>query len=95
MTSSLWPVPSIGTLALRALRRHPDRIAFVDDSGSLSYAATTDMIGRFQHVLAAHGLSAGDRLAVLAGNSAQAWSLGIAAQASRITMSWIDRKSVV
>jgi fatty-acyl-CoA synthase len=89
MTDDLWSVPTIGALTLRALRRHPDRIAFVGDSGPLSYAATVDLIGRFQHVLAAHGFSAGDRIAVLAGNSAEAWCVGMAAQASRMMVSWL------
>ena len=58
-TETVTPTPALhsgatmGSLVLRTLRRYPDRTAFVTATGSLSYAATADLIGRFQHVLAA------------------------------------------
>jgi fatty-acyl-CoA synthase len=87
LTGPRWSGPSLGGLTLRALRRHPERIAFVSDSGSLTYAAAEDLIARFQHVLAARGLRKGDRIAVLGGNSAEAWCAGAAAQASGMAVS--------
>ncbi|GAA5164453.1 AMP-binding protein [Pseudonocardia eucalypti] len=85
----LWPGPTIGTLTLRALRRYPDRIAFAEDSGQLSYGGAAELIGRFQRVLEARGLRRGDRVGLLAGNTAQAWCAGMAVQASGMATSWL------
>ncbi|MEN3299284.1 AMP-binding protein [Pseudonocardia sp.] len=94
-TETVTPAPALhsgatmGSLVLRTLRRYPDRTAFVSATGSLSYAATADLIGRFQHVLAAHGLVRGMRVGLLAGNSAEAWCAGMAVQASGMATSWL------
>ena len=49
--------PTVGGQALRRrLARYPDRVAFVSGSGSLTYAAALDLIGRFQAVFASKGL---------------------------------------
>lgn len=72
--------PTLGTLVLRALRRHPGRTAFSWEGGDLSYAATTDLIGQLQAVLARHGVQRGRCVAILAANKAGAWCAGIAAQ---------------
>lgn len=85
----LWTGTTVGGLVLRALRRYPDRTAFAADTGALSYSAATDLIGRLQQVLAAHGLRRGDRVGLLAGNSAEAWCAGVAVQASGMAASWL------
>lgn len=72
--------PTLGSLVLRALARHPGRCAFAWDGGRLSYAATADLIGRLQAVLAGHGVQRGRCVAVLAANKASAWCAGVAAQ---------------
>ncbi|MGU3587214.1 AMP-binding protein [Rhodococcus sp. C26F] len=88
-TLDLSPGPTAGTLVLRVLRRYPNRIAFTDATKQLSYAGAADLIGRFQHVLSAHGLRRGDRVAFLSGNSAEAWCLSVAAHASGMVVSWL------
>lgn len=80
---------TMGSLVLRALRRYPDRIAFTGAHGSLTYAAAADLIGRIQHVLHARGLRRGERVGLLAGNTAEAWCAGVAAQASGLATSWL------
>ena len=57
--------PTASALLLRALSRHPDRIAFRWDGlagrSELSYRATAEAIGRLQAVFAAAGLARGTR----------------------------------
>jgi fatty-acyl-CoA synthase len=60
-----WTLPTFGSLVVRALRRYPQRVAFTSDTGRLTYAGARDLIGRLQRVLAAHGLSRGDRIGLL------------------------------
>jgi fatty-acyl-CoA synthase len=84
-----WSGATIGSLALRILRRHPDRVAFSWDRGSLTYAEAAALIGRFQAVLAGRGLTRGARIGLLAANNAEAWCAGIAVQASGMTASWL------
>ena len=81
--------PTVGGQALRALARYPDRVAFVSASGSLTYAAALDLIGRFQAVFAAKGLGRGDRIAVLTANRADSWCAGVAAQANAMSITWL------
>jgi fatty-acyl-CoA synthase len=78
MTPSGQP-PTIGSLVLRALRRHPSRTAFAWDGGSWTYAATDDLVGRMQVVLARHGVQPGCCVAILAANKAAAWCAATAA----------------
>ena len=72
--------PTLGSQVLRALQRFPQRTAFAWEGGSLTYAATADLIGRLQAVLHHHGVKRGDCVAILAANKASAWCTGIAAQ---------------
>jgi fatty-acyl-CoA synthase len=80
--------PTAPTLALRALRRHPDRIAFAEDGRALSYAGTLALIGRIQAVLAASGAMA-PRVALLSANRAEAWAAEIAVQALGGSTTWL------
>ena len=84
-----WSGVTTGTLILRALRRYPDRTAFVADNGRLTYAAVTDLVGRVQRAIADRGFRRGDRIGVLGGNSAEAWLTGVAVQASGMAVSWL------
>ena len=77
--------PTLGTQVLRALRRYPSRTAFAWEGGSMTYAATADLIGRMQAVLTHHGVQRGRCVAVLAANKASAWCAGIAAQLQAAT----------
>lgn len=72
--------PTTGAATLRALRRHPERIAFQWPGGALTYAATAELIGRMQAVLIAGGLRRGDRVALLGANRAELWCAMTAAQ---------------
>lgn len=87
--SPVHSAATIGDLTLRVLRRYPDRTAFSSATGSLTYRAAADLIGRFQRSFAARGLRRGDRIALLAGNRAEAWCACIAVQASGMTPSWL------
>jgi fatty-acyl-CoA synthase len=81
--------PTLGSQALRALARYPDRVAFVSDAGRMTYAGAIDLIARMQAVFASQGLGRGDRLAVLTANRADAWCAGIAAQSSAMSITWL------
>lgn len=67
-------------IALRALRRYPERLAFRSASGELTYAGTLELIGRLQHVLARRGVRRGDRVALLSSNRAEFWCASTALQ---------------
>ena len=53
----------------RAVRRFPDRTAFVDGATSLTYPAFADRVETAAAALRAHGLVAGEAVAVAAGNT--------------------------
>ena len=71
---------TVASLTLRALSRYPDRIAFRTGDRALTYAATLDLIGRFQRVLSNAGVGSGARIALLSANRADSWCAGVAAQ---------------
>jgi fatty-acyl-CoA synthase len=81
--------PTSVTLALRALRRHPERIAFQWDGGALSYAGALDLIGRQQAALLAAGARRGDCMALLSANRAEVWCAGVAAQGLGMAVTWL------
>src|SRR4051794_36167174 len=81
MTAHQQP-PTVGATVLRALRRYPDRTAFSWDGGELLCGAALALTGRIQHVLAAQGLTKGDRIGVLSGTQAQTWCTVAAAWAN-------------
>ncbi len=89
MTASLYGIPTGVDLALRSLRRHPDRTAFVWDGGTLSYAGAVALIGRFQAAMDAAGLKKGMRMALLSANRADSWCAGVAAQAQGLIITWL------
>src|SRR4051794_6097830 len=75
--------------ALRALSRYPGRTAFAWPGGSLSYQGTIDLIGRIQGVFMRLGVQPGARVAFLTANRADAWCAGVAAQLSRLCVTWL------
>ena len=81
--------PSLCNLTLRALRRHPDRVAFQSPASRLTYRQALDLIGRFQAVLHQAGLRAGTRVALLTANRADTWCAGVAAQGLGLTTTWM------
>jgi fatty-acyl-CoA synthase len=85
MDAQLYAPATLGTQTLRTLRRYPDRVAFSWDSGTLTGAATADLIGRMQKVLVASGFGRGHRMAVLTANRVETWCAGIAAQLSAMS----------
>jgi fatty-acyl-CoA synthase len=84
---------TIGAVTLRALRRHPSKVAFTwgsgSDVGSLTYAQALDRIGRIQAVLAASGLTRGSRIALLSGNRADSWLTATAAHCSGMAVTYL------
>lgn len=89
MAEGIHAGPTIGAVVLRALRRHPDRVAFSWDGGRWTHGETASYIGGFQAAFAARGLGRGDRVAFLAGNGAAAWTAAIAAQALGAAITWL------
>ncbi|CAM2813810.1 AMP-binding protein [Prescottella defluvii] len=81
--------PTIGTITERALRRHPDRVAFSWDGGELTYRGALVLIGELQAALHASGLHRGRTLALLGGNRAEMWCTGAAATASGMAVTWL------
>ena len=64
---SRWGVMETSTLANNA-RRHPDRLALVDDDGELTYAQWWDEVSSFARSLYERGVKEGSNVAVLAMN---------------------------
>ena len=89
MLSPLHESATGTTMALRALARFPDRMAFVWDGGSLTYRGARDLIGRLQAAMAAAGLKKGQTAAFLSANSAETWCAGVAAQALGLVATWL------
>jgi fatty-acyl-CoA synthase len=82
-------LPTVGSQVMRAMRRFPERKAFVWDGGELTYAGTLDLIGRMQAVFAQRGLGRGSRLGLLMGNRAEAWCTAMAAMSSGIAITYL------
>ncbi len=89
MADSLHAFPTVCEQTLRALARYPDRIAFSWPGGSLTYRGVTELIGRIQKAFIQLGLQPGTRVAFLTANRADAWCAGVAAQLSRLAITWL------
>jgi fatty-acyl-CoA synthase len=89
MSNPLYAFPPVCAQTLRALERYPSRTAFSWPGGSLSYQGATDLIGRIQGVFSRLGLEAGARVAFLTANRADSWCAGVAAQLSRLAITWL------
>ena len=70
-------------------RAIPARTAFSWPGGSITYQGTTDLIGRIQAVFMQLGLQPGTRVAFLTANRADTWCAGVAAQLSRLAITWL------
>jgi len=89
MSHSLNACPPTCEQTLRALARFPERTAFNWPGGSLTYRGATDMIGRMQGVFMQLGFAPGTRVAFLTANRAETWCAGVAAQLSRLAITWL------
>src|SRR6266403_4085699 len=89
MSNPLYAFPPVCAQTLRALTRYPSRTAFSWPGGSLSYQGATDLIGRIQGVFSRLGLEAGARVAFPTANRADSWCAGVAAQLSRLAITWL------
>lgn len=89
MSDSLHAFPTVCGQTLRALARYPDRTAFSWPGGSLTYRGATELIGRIQKVFIQLGLEPGTRVAFLTANRADTWCAGVAAQLSRLAITWL------
>jgi fatty-acyl-CoA synthase len=89
MSAALYDLPTTGGQTLRALRRYPDRVAFSWPSGSLTYRGAIELIGRMQNAFVHLDLPPGSCVAFLAANRADAWCAGVAAQLSRLAITWL------
>ena len=89
MQSPLHESATGTTMALRALARFPDRMAFVWDGGSLTYRGALDLIGRLQAAMAAAGMRKGQTVAFLSANSAETWCAGVAALGLGLVATWL------
>jgi fatty-acyl-CoA synthase len=89
MSDPLYAFPAVCGQTLRALARYPSRIAFSWPGGSITYAGATELIGRMQKVFMQLGLTPGTRVAFLTANRADTWCAGVAAQLSRLAITWL------
>ena len=89
MSDPLYAFPAGCDQTLRALARHPSRTAFAWPGGSLSYQGATDLIGRMQSVFMRLGFAPGTCVAILTANRAESWCAGVAAQLSRLAITWL------
>ena len=89
MSDPLYTFPTVCGQTLRALARYPSRTAFSWPGGSLTYRGATDLIGRMQAVFMKLGLPPGARVAFLTANRADTWCAGVAAQLSRLALTWL------
>jgi fatty-acyl-CoA synthase len=89
MSAALYDLPMTGGQTLRALRRYPDRIAFSWPSGSLTYRGAIELIGRMQNAFVRLNLPRGSCVAFLTSNRADTWCAGVAAQLSRLAITWL------
>jgi fatty-acyl-CoA synthase len=89
MSEPLYAFPTACEQALRALARYPSRVAFSWPGGSITYAGATELIGRIQKVFMQLSLEPGTRVAFLTANRADTWCAGVAAQLSRLAITWL------
>ncbi len=89
MGDPLYTFPTVCEQTLRALARYPSRTAFSWPGGSLTYQGATDLIGQIQSVFVRLGLQPGTRVAFLTANRADTWCAGVAAQLSRLAITWL------
>jgi len=89
MSDTLHAFPVVAEQTLRALARYPSRTAFSWPGGSLTYQGATDLIGRMQSVFTQFGFAPGTRAAFLTANRADTWCAGVAAQLSRLAITWL------
>jgi fatty-acyl-CoA synthase len=89
MGHPLYAFPPVCEQTLRALARYPSRTAFSWPGGSLTYQGATDLIGRMQAIFMRLGLNPGTRAAFLTANRADTWCAGVAAQLSRLAITWL------
>ena len=74
-------------LILQALRRWPDRVAFVEDERELTYRQTLDLVARIGQVLREAGVDHQEGVAQLGGNRLEIWPVmaGILVHGARYT----------
>jgi fatty-acyl-CoA synthase len=89
MSDPLYAFPTVCGQTLRALARYPSRVAFSWSGGSITYAGATELIGRIQKVFMQLALERGARVAFLTANRADTWCAGVAAQLSRLSITWL------
>jgi fatty-acyl-CoA synthase len=89
MSDPLYAFPTVCGQTLRALARYPSRVAFSWPGGSITYGGATELIGRMQKVFMQLGLEPGARVAFLTANRADTWCAGVAAQLSRLSITWL------
>ena len=89
MSDPLYAFPTVCGQTLRALARYPSRVAFSWPGGSITYRGAADLIGRMQKVFIQQGLTPGARVAFLTANRADTWCAGVAAQLSRLAITWL------
>ena len=89
MSDPLYAFPTVCGQTLRALARYPSRVAFSWPGGSITYRGATELIGRLQKVFMQLGLPPGARVAFLTANRADTWCAGVAAQLSRLSITWL------
>src|SRR5258707_14443867 len=89
MSDPLYAFPTVCGQTLRALARYPSRVSFSWPGGSITCRGATELIGRIQKVFMQLGLQPGARVAFRTANRADTWCSGVAAQLSRLSITWL------
>lgn len=89
MSDLLNTFPTACAQTMLALSRYPSRTAFSWPGGSISYQGMTNLIGRMQNVFMRLNARPGTCVALLTANRADTWAAGVAAQLSRLPITWL------
>ena len=75
MSAALYGGTTMGAMIVAALRRYPDRIAFVDGEREVTYAQFARLVGQAVAQFDALGIEPGDTVAQLSGNRPEVYAL--------------------
>src|SRR6202011_5213937 len=89
MSDPLYAFPTVCGQTLRALARYPSRMAFSWPGGAITQSGAPQLIGPVQKVFMQLGLKPGTGVAFLTANRSDTWCAGVAAQLSRLSITWL------
>jgi fatty-acyl-CoA synthase len=87
--ASLYEGCTMGDLIIRAIHRGGDRVAFILDEQSITYAQFGRLLSRMVQALRARGLKRGDAIAVLSSNRPEAFLVNAAGYLMGLRSTWM------